>query len=115
VKIAVTSKYNKLVDLHFGHATEFLIYELVGSEFKQVATRKVAKYCAGQTDCDTEQARRTAIIDVIADCAAVLTMRIGYQAQNQLKERGIRSVEYCYTVEDGLLFALKQLLLEEAV
>ena len=115
VKIAVTSKYNKLVDLHFGQATEFLIYELTGTKFKQVATRKVAKYCAGQTDCDTEQARRAAIIDAIADCTAVLTMRIGYQAQNQLKERGIRSVEYCYTVEEGLLFALKQLLLEEAV
>ena len=115
VKIAVTSKYNKLVDLHFGHATEFLIYELVGSEFKQVEIRKVDKYCAGQAECDAEQARRTAILDVLADCTAVLTMRIGYQAQNQLKERGIRSVEYCYTVEDGLSFALKQLLLEEAV
>ena len=115
VKIAVTSKYNKLVDLHFGHATEFLIYELRGREFKQTATRQVEKYCAGHNDCDSEQTRREAIIDVIADCSAVLTMRIGYQAQNQLKERGIRSVEYCYTVEDGLQFALKQLILEEAV
>lgn len=115
IRIAVTSKYNKLVDLHFGHATEFLIYELRGTEFEQVATRQVDKYCAGQIDCDTEQTRRTAIVDVIADCAAVLTMRIGYQAQNQLKDRGIRSIEYCYTVEEGLLFALKQLNLEEAL
>jgi nitrogen fixation protein NifB len=115
IKVAVTSKYNKLVDLHFGQATEFLIYELRGTEFKQIATRQVEKYCAGQTDCDTEQARRAAIIAVIADCAAVLTMRIGYQAQNQLKKRGICSVEYCYTVEQGLQFALKQLILGEAL
>ncbi len=92
-----------------------MIYELRGTEFKQVGTRQVEKYCAGKTDCDSEKIRRSVIIDVIADCSAVLTMRIGYQAQNQLKERGIRSVEYCYTVEQGLQFALKQLILEEAV
>ncbi len=110
IKVAVTSKYGKLVDLHFGHATEFLIYEIAGTQFLLAETRQVDQYCLGMADCEEEQTRRTALINVIADCDAVLTMRIGYQAQQKLRERGIVSVEYCDTVEQGLLFAQQQLL-----
>lgn len=110
LKVAVTSKQGKLVNLHFGHATEFLIYEIAGTKISLAETRQVDKYCLGMDDCDEDQARRDALIDVIADCDAVLTMRIGYHAQQKLLERGIASVEYCYTVEQGLLFAQQQLM-----
>ena len=114
-KIAVTSKHGKLVDLHFGHATEFLIFEGDGSVFKQTEVRKSAKYCLGMEECDEEMARRKMIIQAIADCDAVLTMRIGYNAQAILKEHGIDSIEYCYTVESGLKFAVEQLTLKKVI
>jgi nitrogen fixation protein NifB len=110
IKVAVTSKQGKLVNLHFGHATEFLIYEIAGTAISLTETRQVDKYCLGMDECEEEQSRRKVLIDTIADCDAVLTMRIGYHAQQKLLEHGIVSVEYCDTVEQGLLFAQQQLM-----
>ncbi|HWQ42745.1 MAG TPA: NifB/NifX family molybdenum-iron cluster-binding protein, partial [Desulfosporosinus sp.] len=109
LKVAVTSKQGNLVNLHFGHATEFLIYELVGMEISLIETRQVDKYCLGMDNCDEEQSRRDALIEMIVDCDAVLTMRIGFQAQKKLLERGIVSVEYCDSVEQGLRFVQQKL------
>lgn len=109
IKVAVTSKYGKLIDLHFGHATRFLIYELAGTGISLTETRQVDKYCLGMDECDEEQSRRTVLIDMVADCDAVLTMRMGYHAKKKLLERGIVSVEYCDTLEQGLKFVQQQL------
>jgi nitrogen fixation protein NifB len=113
-KVAVTSKYGKLVDLHFGQAEEFLIYQVNGTRYELLESRRLEKYCAGNAECDTEDKRREAILAALADCDAVLTMRIGYQAQKRLLKRGIMSVEYCYTVDSGLLYTMKQLELRAA-
>lgn len=113
-KIAVTSKFGKLVDLHFGQAEEFLIYQVNGSRFELVETRQLEKYCAGNVVCDNEDKRKEAILMALSDCDAVLTMRIGYQAQKRLLKRGIMSVEYCYTIESGLGYATEQLDLKAA-
>ncbi|WP_312038922.1 NifB/NifX family molybdenum-iron cluster-binding protein [Desulfosporosinus shakirovi] len=109
LKVAVTSKHGSLVDLHFGHAKEFLIYEIAGPEISFLESRAVDQYCLGMAECDEEQSRRDALVDVIADCEAVLTLRIGYHAQQKLLERGITSVEHCDTVEQGLRFVQQQL------
>ncbi len=113
-KIAVTSKFGKLVDLHFGQAEEFLIYQVNGSRYELVETRQLEKYCAGNVVCDNEDKRKDAILMALSDCDAVLTMRIGYQAQKRLLKRGIMSVEYCYTIESGLGYATEQLDLKAA-
>jgi nitrogen fixation protein NifB len=114
-KIAVTSKHGKLVDQHFGHATEFLIYQWDGIKFQLIENRQVDKYCSGTAECDGEEERKNAIIEAIHDCDAVLTMRIGYKAQKRLLKQGIMSVEYCYTVESGLRYAVDQLMLKTAI
>lgn len=114
-KIAVTSKHGKLVDKHFGHVTEFLIYEGNGKQFTLLENRKTAQYCSGIEDCDSEEGRKDATIQALSDCDAVLTMRIGYHGKKRLEEHGIMSVEYCYTVEEGLGYAVKQLELKTAI
>lgn len=108
-KIAVTSKHGKLVDQHFGHATELLIYEGQGKKFKLLETRKTNQYCLGINECDSEEGQKDAAIKAISDCDAVLTMRIGYNAQKKLEAKGIMSVEYCYTIEEGLDYSMEQL------
>lgn len=113
-KVAVTSKTDKLVDLHFGQAEEFKIYQVNGSRFALVETRSLEKYCTGNVECASEDERREALLTALSDCDAVLTMRIGYQAQKRLLKRGIMSVEYCYTVESGLCYAAEQLDLKAA-
>ncbi|WP_425058782.1 FeMo cofactor biosynthesis protein NifB [Sporomusa carbonis] len=115
VKIAVATKYGKLVDLHFGHASEFQIYQGSGDEFTLLETRRVAKYCAGMPDCDTEESRREGIIDALRDCNAVLSMRIGYHAKERLRKKGIYSVESCDSVENGLHYAVEKLRKKEVI
>ncbi|CVK20190.1 nitrogenase cofactor biosynthesis protein NifB [Sporomusa sphaeroides] len=114
-KVAVTSKFGKLVDLHFGQAEEFQIYHVSGRRYELVETRRLEKYCGGTAECVTEDQRRDGILAALADCQAVLTMRIGYPVQKRLLKRGIMSVEYCYTVESGLLYTVEQLALRAAV
>ncbi len=112
-KIAVTSKYGKLVDQHFGHTVEFIIYQTDGQHSTIIETRQAAKFCEGMAECDSEAAKRDQVIETLADCDAVLTMRIGYHAKEKLKQRGIQSVEFCDTVENGLQYAVNYLLSQE--
>ncbi|MBP2664899.1 MAG: nifB 2, partial [Firmicutes bacterium] len=78
-QIAVTSKHGKLVDQHFGHATQLLIFQGDGQKFQLRETRRVGQYCAGMAECDVEDkaSGREQIIEALQDCNAVLTMRIG--------------------------------------
>ncbi|HEY3424161.1 MAG TPA: nitrogenase cofactor biosynthesis protein NifB [Negativicutes bacterium] len=108
-KIAVASKYGKLVDQHFGHASQFLIYEGNNQGFKLKEIRTTEKYCDGMPECDTQDEKRDSVFQVLQDCDAVLTMRIGYQAKEKLRKAGIYSSEYCDTVEDGLRHTVSQL------
>jgi nitrogen fixation protein NifB len=108
-KIAVTSKYGKLVDLHFGHATQFAIYEGNGEKFTLLETRAAAKFCEGMAKCGEEEAQRAQAIAVLADCQAVLTMRIGQHAKDKLAEKGIKTIEFCDSVENGLRYAVSKL------
>ncbi|TLM97401.1 nitrogenase cofactor biosynthesis protein NifB, partial [bacterium] len=112
-RIAVASKHGKLVDQHFGYATEFAIYEGDGETFTLSETRKVDKYCAGVEECDTGETRRDSIVDALRDCDAVLTMRIGYHAKERLTQKGIMSVETCDTIENGLVYAVSHLTKEQ--
>ncbi|HEY5586957.1 MAG TPA: nitrogenase cofactor biosynthesis protein NifB, partial [Ruminiclostridium sp.] len=109
LKVAVTSKNGRLVDLHYGQAKEFMIYEIDGSNFNYIETRQVDKYCLGIEECDEEEARREAVVDSIADCDVVLTLRIGDNVEKKLLQRGIRSVIYWYTIEQGLKLVQKEM------
>ncbi|CUH97061.1 hypothetical protein P22_3187 [Propionispora sp. 2/2-37] len=114
-RIAVTSKYNKLVDQHFGHAERFLIYQGDGRNFQLLEERAAEKYCLGMADCEDEERRRDHIIDSLQDCDAVLTMRIGQHAKDKLCCRGVTAVEYCDSVANGLQYAVEALTRQEAI
>nr|WP_092073293.1 nitrogenase cofactor biosynthesis protein NifB [Dendrosporobacter quercicolus]NSL49945.1 nitrogenase cofactor biosynthesis protein NifB [Dendrosporobacter quercicolus DSM 1736]SDM56642.1 nitrogen fixation protein NifB [Dendrosporobacter quercicolus] len=108
-KIAVTTKYGRMVDQHFGHAEEFLIYQGNKNKFTLIETRKADQYCQGMENCTNREKLRDATLNVIQDCDAVLTMRIGYQAQKRLLKKGIMSIEFCDSVYNGLHYTVEQL------
>ncbi len=96
--------------MHFGQAAAFAIYQGDGQTFTKLAIRPVAgKYCAGMVECDGRESSRDHIIEALKDCDAVLTMRIGRQAKEHLQQNGIRSVEFCDSVENGLRYAVEQI------
>ncbi|MBU2702103.1 nitrogen fixation protein NifB [Sporomusaceae bacterium BoRhaA] len=108
-KIAVTTKYNRLVDLHYGHAKEFYVYQVSGSKSCLVEIRQTPQYCHGIADCDASEAIKREALETLTDCDALLTMRIGDSAQKRLEQKGILVVESCNSVEEGLVYAYKKL------
>lgn len=108
-KVAVTSKHKKLIDLHYGHAEEFHIFETDGINTWFIETRPSTKYCLGVEFCDETEEIKDAVVQGIADCDAVLTMRIGHGAQTRLRAHGISVIESCTGVEEGLIHAFQQL------
>lgn len=107
-KIAVASKHGRLVDLHFGHAEEFAVYLATAGGFRLIGSRRVPRYCGGPADCG-EADNKEAVVRLLADCDAIVSMRIGHQATERLSRSGIISVEACYTVDDGLQRAVAEL------
>ena len=108
-KVAVTTKFGKMVDLNFGQADELHIYQVNTNRYELMETRSLEEYCTGNEGCDAKEKWRESILAALQDCDAVLTMRISYQAQKRLLKQGIMSVEYCYTVGSGLYYAVEQL------
>lgn len=90
VRFAVASKSGMLVDLHFGQADEFYIYESDGDQARLVEKRSVPRYCGGAEECDEDESKMDRILKTVSDCGGVLALRIGYAPSQKLKEQGIR-------------------------
>jgi len=90
VLIAVASKGGGLVNQHFGHAKEFMIYEVNAAEAKFIGHRKIADYCQGGYG---EEAALDGILKTIADCKAILALKIGPCPQKAIQAAGIEVVE----------------------
>ncbi|WP_404784493.1 nitrogenase cofactor biosynthesis protein NifB [Altericista sp. CCNU0014] len=96
ILLAVATKGGGLVNQHFGHAKEFTIYEVDGSEARFVTHRKIDQYCQGGYG---EEATLEGVIKTIADCKAVLVSKIGDCPQKELEMAGIQSVEAYDVIE----------------
>ena len=90
IMVAVATKGNGLVNLHFGHAKEFQIYELSTAGSKFVGHRRVDMYCQGGYG-DEDSLETT--IRAINDCHAVFVAKIGACPKNDLKAAGIDPVD----------------------
>ena len=78
------------INEHFGHANEFLIYQVsdTGVEFRSV--RKVAPYCTGAEHCDEDDSVMQGILAALADCRSVLSAKIGMEPWQKLEAAGIQ-------------------------
>ncbi|WP_177243531.1 nitrogenase cofactor biosynthesis protein NifB [Bradyrhizobium sp. Gha] len=88
--VAVATKGSGLINEHFGHAKEFLVYELSTSGAKFIGPRPVQGYCQGGFG---EEDRLSAIMRDIRDCHAVFVAKIGGCPKNNLIEAGIEPVD----------------------
>ena len=96
VLVAVATKGGGLVNQHFGHAKEFMIYEVDATEAKFIGHRKVADYCQGGYG---EEAALEGIIGTVADCKAVLASKVGPCPQKELKKAGLTVIEAYDVIE----------------
>jgi len=113
-RVAVTSKYEKLVDQHFGHAERFLIYNTDGVRSELVERLEAPKYCRGNEYCGSEEDFKQETVKRLTGCDAVVTMRIGSHAKARLLMQGILAVESCAGIPEGLETAVRNLIMKRA-
>jgi len=88
-RVAVATKGGGLVNEHFGHAREFLVYEAGRGGTRLLSTRKVERYCRGG---EGEEETLSAVLRALADCQAVLVAKVGRCPQGQLAAAGVEPV-----------------------
>ncbi|HEB57416.1 MAG TPA: nitrogenase cofactor biosynthesis protein NifB [Gammaproteobacteria bacterium] len=90
VLIAVTSSGGGIINQHFGHAREFLIYEASAMDVRFIGQRKVDLYCAGHDSCGEAETTLDKIIRTLEGCEAVLCSKIGIEPWSVLEAAGIQ-------------------------
>ncbi|WP_407189997.1 nitrogenase cofactor biosynthesis protein NifB [Bradyrhizobium centrosematis] len=88
--VAVATKGSGLINEHFGHAKELLVYELSTSGAKLIGPRRVQGYCQGGYG---EEEKLSAIMRDIRDCHAVFVAKIGGSPKTNLIKEGIEPVD----------------------
>ncbi|MCB1894015.1 MAG: nitrogenase cofactor biosynthesis protein NifB [Zoogloeaceae bacterium] len=89
IRIAVASSGQGLVNQHFGHAREFLVYEASSAGVRFLAPRKTDLYCAGDDTCGDGESVLDRTIAALSDCEVVLCSKIGFEPWGRLEEAGI--------------------------
>jgi nitrogen fixation protein NifB len=96
VLVAVASTGGGRVNQHFGQAEEFWVYEAAPGWAKLVQVRNVRRFCSGLLGCDDDPSALGKLVEMLSDCAAVITADIGPHPREALEDLGIG----CITVGD---------------
>jgi nitrogen fixation protein NifB len=89
VLMAVATTGQGLINQHFGHAREFLIYEASSADVRFIGHRKVDLYCSGGDTCGDADTALRKTIRTLSGCEVVLCSKIGYEPWGLLEEAGI--------------------------
>ncbi len=87
--IAVTTSGGGVINQHFGHAREFLVYEADAYDVRFVGTRRADAYCTGADHCDEGEDKLARVLKALEGCDAVLSARIGLPPFEALENAGI--------------------------
>jgi nitrogen fixation protein NifB len=101
ILVAVASKGGFRINQHFGHATEFLVFQAGAAGVRFIGHRKVAQYCQGGRG---EDAALAGVLAALEGVAAVLCAKIGECPQQTLAAAGIAaSAHYAHEwIEAGI-------------
>jgi nitrogen fixation protein NifB len=89
VLMAVATSGQNVINVHFGHAKEFLIYEASPNGVRFISHRKTDQYCGGDTSCGEGESVLQQTVRALEGCEAVLCSKIGYEPWEMLENAGI--------------------------
>ena len=89
VLMAVATSGSGIINQHFGHAREFLIYEANSYDVRFIGHRKTDLYCSGDDTCGDGISVLQKTINTLKGCEVVLCSKIGYEPWGMLEEAGI--------------------------
>lgn len=90
VLVAVATKGGGRVNEHFGHVTEFQVFEVSAKQALFVGHRRVDQYCQGS---EGDDAQLPSVVRAINDCHAVLVAKIGACPRDELSAAGVEPVD----------------------
>ena len=117
-RFAVATTGGGVINQHFGHAREFLIYEAaaVGEQVdvRFLAARKVDLYCAGGDTCGDAEDALAKTIRTLDGVTGVLCSKIGIEPWDRLEAAGlIPNGEHAMEpIEDAVAAVYRELLAE---
>ena len=95
-KVAVASSDGKVVNLHFGRAEQFHIFEITENKFQYLESRAVTACCHGG-EHETDAFR--AVLKALHDVQAVIVSKIGEGASGFLEANGLTVYEAPYPIK----------------
>jgi nitrogen fixation protein NifB len=90
VLMAVATKGGGVINEHFGHAGEFLIYEASANGVRFIGHRKTIPYCEGGDTCGDGESALDKTIRELSGCEVVLCSKVGYEPWGPLEAAGIQ-------------------------
>ena len=123
VKVAIASSDGTQVDLHFGKAHEFLIFELTNGTFRQTETRTVPSVqtdeddavsfgcgsgngCGSGSGCGgcggSASGPLAPSVQLLLDCRAIVAAQIGGNIRRQFERNAISCFDIELSVEEAL-------------
>ncbi|MBK1690595.1 nitrogenase cofactor biosynthesis protein NifB [Ectothiorhodospira mobilis] len=105
VLMAVATRGGGLINEHFGHAREFLIYRASPEGVRFEGHRRADLYCSGPQDCGDGESVLQSTLRALEDCEALLCARVGIGPWRALEAAGILPhVEHAMApIEEGVL------------
>jgi nitrogen fixation protein NifB len=94
VLMAVASRSGGLINEHFGHAREFLVYEASPAGVRFIGHRKTDLYCSGGDTCGDAETTLGKTISALAGCEAVLCSKVGFEPWEHPARRRARHGAY---------------------
>jgi len=108
--VAVATKHNQQIDLHFGHADCFNLYLITRSGHHYIGERRLTRYCTGDNHQQSESVNDSnlaATVRALHGVDIVLCCRIGTPPQVALNNANIRAdVEHAYQGIDETLLVI---------
>jgi len=89
LRVAVATRDGEKVDLHFGHAEVFSVYDVDASGARPVAARAISEHALNE-----DEDPRETIYRMIADCKVLLVAKVGAAPQEALSKIGIEATNF---------------------
>jgi nitrogen fixation protein NifB len=112
VLMAVATSGGGVINQHFGHAKEFLIYEASMEGVRFISHRKADQYCEGDISCGDGESVLAMTIRTLEGCEAVLCSKIGFEPWDMLEEAGIAPIgdHAMEAIEDAVLAVYQEMI-----
>jgi nitrogen fixation protein NifB len=114
VLMAVATSGGGVINQHFGHAKEFLVYEASIDGVRFIGHRKTDLYCGGGDTCGDGDSILDMTIKSLEGCETVLCSKIGYEPWGMLEDAGIipNGEHAMEPIEDAIMDVYKEMIAE---